>query len=210
MSEDNAAGEAPAAPAVPTLSFAPPTITANMLPRPNPSIEKQSTEDWFNLYSSVANSLIAIYRTANQEIVGQRQALATIPSLLNRNESEQRLATRIIQECATIAEAEALVKRTVGNLENECQASETVYNLKRNNRSPEDFFAILIEKEKIARVGKTNIMKKFISELPDNVKTNVQRKFTEYRKTHPNNELPDAQIEDLYSRARQLYHDKRK
>ena len=121
--EDNppppaAAAAAPAA----TMSFTPPVITANMMPVPNPSVEKQSAEDWFKIFTSVADNLIAIYRTANQEVVGQRQALATIPSLLNRNESEQRLSTRILQECKTVKEAEALVKKTVGNLENKCQA----------------------------------------------------------------------------------------
>ena len=183
-----------------TILFAPPTITANMLPKPNPSVEKQSTEDWFKVFYSVAESLIGIYRTANQEIVGQRQALATIPSLLNRNESEQRLATRIVQECKTIKEAESLVVRTVGNLENECQAAEFMFNLRRNNRTPEDFYAMLIEREKTGKIGKTNVIKKFIAELPDNVKPGIQRKFAEYREQHPD-ELPNDKIEDLYARV---------
>ena len=55
-----------------------------------------------------------------------------------------------------------------------------------------------------------NTLKNFIAKLPDSVKPSLQRKLTEYRKTHPDNELPDAQIEELYSRARQLYHDKGK
>ena len=144
--------------ATPQISFAPPIITANMLPRPNPSVEKQSPEDWFKVFATVAENLVAIYRTANQEIVGQRQALATIPSLLNRNESEQRLASRILQECTTIAEAKDLVVKTVGNLENECQATEFVLNAGRGNKSPEDFYAILVEKDKRSRLGKTCIL----------------------------------------------------
>ena len=120
------------------------------MPKPHASVEKQSTEYWFCVFSNVAENLVAIYQTAGQEVVGQGQALATIPSLLNRNESEQRLASRILQECATIKEAEELVKKTVGNLENECQATELLMNIKRNNRSIEDFYALLIEKEKIA------------------------------------------------------------
>ena len=84
------------------ITFPPPIITANMMPKPHASVEKQSTEDWFKVFSNVAESLIAIYRTAGQEVVGQRQALATLPSLINRNESEQHLATRILQECTTV------------------------------------------------------------------------------------------------------------
>ena len=160
-----------------------------MLPKPNPSIDKQSPEDWFKVFASVANNLIDIYRTAGQEVVGQRQALATIPSLLNRNASEQRLATRILEECKTIEEAKDLVIKTVGNLENECQASEHIFNAKRGNKSPEDFFAILLEKEKTSGLGRTCLMKKFISELPDNIKSSVQRKFTESRQANPDGEL---------------------
>ena len=88
-------------------------------------VETQSAEDWMIIFSAVSESLITIYRNAGQEAVGQRQALATLPSLLNRNESEKRLATRIISECATVTEAKDLVTRTIGNLENECQRSES-------------------------------------------------------------------------------------
>ena len=84
-----------------------------------------------------------------------------------------------------------------------------MFNLKRNNRSLEDFYA-LIEKEKIAKIGMTNVMKKFIAELPDNVKPSVQRKFTEHRKDHINEEIPNDLIEDLYSKARQIHNDKSK
>ena len=201
---------APPAPTAPAMTFAPPVITANMMPVPNPSVEKQSAEDWFKIFSSVADNLISIYRTANQEVVGQRQALATIPSLLNRNESEQRLSTRILQECTTVKEAETLIKKTVGNLENECQAAEVVFNMKRNNRSLEDFYALLVEKGKTAKIDQTTMIKKFIAELPDNVKPSIQRKFVEYRQTTENGELPNDQVEDLYARARQLYNDKNK
>ena len=180
------------------------------MPKPHASVEKQSTEDWFKVFSNVAESLIAIYRTAGQEIVGQRQALATLPSLINRNESEQRLATRILQECTTVTEAETLVKRTVGNLENECQASEAIFNLKRNNQSLEDFYALLVEKGKIAKLSNTVLIKKFIAELPDNVKPNIQRKFTEYREAAAAADIPNNNLEDLYARARQLFNDKKK
>ena len=193
-----------------TMSFAPPVITANMMPVPNPAVEKQSAEDWFKIFTSVADNLIAIYRTANQEVVGQRQALATIPSLLNRNESEQRLATRILQECKTVKEAETLVKKTVGNLENECQASETIFNMKRENRSLEDFYALLVEKGKTANIDSTTLIKKFIAELPDNVKPSIQRKFVEYRQATDDPQLPNEQIEELYARSRQLFNDKKK
>ena len=180
-----------------TITFAPPVITANMLPKPNPSVTQQSAEDWFKIFASVAENLVAIYRTANQEVVGQRQALATLPSLLNRNESEQRLSHRILEECTTIAEAKELVIKTVGNLENECQASEFVFNAKRGNKTPEDFYAVLVEKDRTSHLGKTCILKKFISELPENIRSNVQRKFTEARRNNPAGEIPDNEIEEL-------------
>ena len=132
--------------AVPMLP--PPPISIGMLPPINQSVEKQSPQDWMDLFVNVAESFIELYRMAGQEIVGQRQALAAIPSLLNRNESERRLATRIIQECTTIRQAQELVIKTIGNLENECQATEAFYNMKRGSRSPEDFYAILLEKDK--------------------------------------------------------------
>ena len=192
------------------LSFQPPIITANMLPKPNPSPDKQSPEDWFKLFSSVAESFIAIYREAHQEVVGQRQALATIPSLLNRNESEQRLATRIIQECTTIAEAKELVIRTVGNLENECQASEHLFNVKRGTKSIEDFYAILLEKDKTSKLGRTFVIKKLIAEMPENTKPSLQRKFSEARRTNPRGELPTNIVDELYEKARKLFNDKNK
>ena len=84
---------------MPAMTFTPPVISAALMPRPDPTVENQSAEDWFKIFKIVAESLIAIYTAAGQEIVGQRQALATLPMLLNRNESERRLATRIISEC---------------------------------------------------------------------------------------------------------------
>lgn len=112
------------------MSFAAPVITANMMPRPDPSVDRQSAEDWFKIFHAIADSLISIYRSTGQEAVGQQQALATLPSLLNRNQSEKRLATRIIQECKTIKEAQDVVVKTIGNLESECQASTVVFDLK--------------------------------------------------------------------------------
>ena len=70
------------------MNFSPTVITSQMMPRPDPSIEKQSAEERFRVFKTVADSLISIYAIAGQEAVGQRQALATLPSLLNRNESE--------------------------------------------------------------------------------------------------------------------------
>ena len=193
MSEDQASNVPPAV-TTPTvtqaMAYSPPVITASMMPRPDPSIEIQSAEDWMLIFNAVAESLISIYRTVGQEAVGQRQALATLPSLLNRNESEKRLATRIISECATIAEAKDLVVKTIGNLENECQRAESIFELKRGKKSLEDFYALLVEKERVANIGLTNVMKKFISELPAGVKASVQKKFGECRKTTPNGELP--------------------
>ena len=159
------------------MNFSPPVITAQMMPRPDPSIEKQSAEEWFRVFKTVADRLISIYAVAGQKAVGQRQALATLPSLLNRNESEQRLSTRILTECSSVQEAQNMIIKTIGDLESECQAAEVVFNLRRQQRSIEDFYALLIEKEKKARLGKTNIIKKFISELPESIKPSLQKCF---------------------------------
>ena len=191
------------------MMFSPPVITASMMPRPDPSVERQSAEEWFRIFRTVAESLIGIYRTAGQEIVGQRQALSTLPSLLNRNESEKKLSTRIITECTSIEEAEELVKRTIGDLESECQASELIFNIRRGSKSLEDFYAMLIEKEKKAGLGRTVIIKKFIAELPDAVKSRIQKKFTEFRRLDgESRELTRKHIEDLYHLAREVYNEK--
>ena len=135
------------APQAVTMTFAPPIITANMMPHPDVSVDKQSAEEWFKVFKEVADSLIGIYTAANQGVVGQRQALATLPSLLNRNESEKRLANRILSECTTVEEAEKLIQRTIGDLESECQASETVFLMKRGNASLEDLCPTYRERE---------------------------------------------------------------
>ena len=54
-----------------TMAFMPPVITAHLMPRPDPVVEKQSAEDWFKIFRTVADSFISIYRTAGQENVGQ-------------------------------------------------------------------------------------------------------------------------------------------
>ena len=68
-----------------SMNFSPPVITTQMMPRPDPSIEKQ--------------------------------ALATLPSLLNRNKSEHSLSTRILTECSTVQEALNMIIKTIGDLE---------------------------------------------------------------------------------------------
>ena len=145
---DSSVSNVPVQQTMPTMMFTPPVITASMMPRPDPSVERQSAEEWVKIFRTVAESLINIYRAAGQEIVGQRQALSTLPSLLNRNESEQKLSTRLISECNTVEEAERLVIRTIGDLESECQASEIIFNSKRSVKSLEDFHALLLEKRK--------------------------------------------------------------
>ena len=183
------------------------TLAPPVMPRPDVSIEKQSAEEWFRVFKMVADSLIGIYTAANQSIVGQRQALATLPSLLNRNASEKRLANRILSECNTVEEAERLVQRTIGDLESECQASDSIYQMKRGSSSLEDFYADLIEKGKKEKIGATNVIKKFISELPNTIKSRIQRKFSEYRTTAAVGELSNDQIEGLYVLARQIYNE---
>ena len=182
-------------PQFPTMMFAPPAITAALLPRPD-DIQKQSAEEWFKVFKAVADGLIEIYKSAGQEIVGQRQALASIPALLNRTEGEKRLALRIVTECQNIQEAEKLVCQTVGDLESECQATEAIFNLKRGNMPIEDFYALLLEKDKKAKLGRTVIIKKFIAELPSGIKTTTQKEFKKVRKGL---ELTIAEIDQIYS-----------
>ena len=95
---EGSSGTTQRSPMMPTMMFAPPPITAAILPRPD-TPQKQSAEEWFRVFRAVAENLIVIYRNAGQEVVGQRQALAAIPSLLNRTEGESRLAVRILAEC---------------------------------------------------------------------------------------------------------------
>ena len=108
------------------------------------------------MFKVVDEILIGVYAVAGQEIVWQRQALAILTNLLNRNKSESRLALRIISKCATINEAEKLITQTIAYLEAECQAAETVFALKRGNISLEDLYVFLIGKENKARIGSTH------------------------------------------------------
>ena len=139
------------------------------MPRPD-NISKQSAEEWFRIFRAVADGLITIYRNAGQVIVGQWQALATIP------------AVRIATECQNVEEAQQLIIQTIGDLESECQAAEAVFNSKRGNMPIEDYYALLLEKERKAKLGRTTIMKKFIAELPDGIKTATQKEFKKVRK----------------------------
>ena len=59
MAGDDDSPPDPVATTTTTMSFAPPVITANMMPVPNPAVEKQSAEDWFKIFTSVADNLIA-------------------------------------------------------------------------------------------------------------------------------------------------------
>ena len=59
-------------------------------------------------------------------------------------------------------------------MESECQASELIFNIRRDSKSLEDFYAMLIEIEKKAGLGRTSIIKKFIAELLDAVKSRPQ------------------------------------
>ena len=87
-----------------------------MLPRPDPDPARQSAEDWFKLFKAAAGGLVQLYCSVGQEIIGQRQALATLPALLNRNESERKLTTRILTECESLEQAEELIRLTIGDL----------------------------------------------------------------------------------------------
>ena len=88
-------------------------ITPAMLPRPDQDPARQSAEDWFKLFKTVAGGLVQLYCSVGQEIIGQRQALAALPALLNRNESERKLTTRILTESESLEQAEELIRLTL-------------------------------------------------------------------------------------------------
>ena len=90
--------------------------TPEMLPRPDPDLARQSAKDWFKLFKAVAGGLEQLYCSIGQEIIGQRQALATLTALLNRNESERKLTTRILTECENLEQAEELARLTIRDL----------------------------------------------------------------------------------------------
>ena len=111
--------------------------------------------------------------------IGQRQALATLSALLNRNESERKLTNRILTEFENLQQAEELIRLTIGDLESECQAAGMIFDMKRGNSSLEDFHARLLEKERKANLGMSCIIKKFIAELPDQIKPSMFKKYEE-------------------------------
>ena len=198
------------------MMFAPPAITAAILPRPD-TPQKQSAEEWFRVFRAVAENLIEIYRNAGQEVVGQRQALAAIPSLLNRTEGESRLATRILAECQNLKEAGELIRQTIGDLESECQATELLFNIKRGSTSLEDFYAQLVEKDRKARLGRTVVIKKFIAELPDGVKVAAQKQYQKLRqnadlevrqKQRQDAEFTKEEVDSIYALCRRVYQEK--
>ena len=156
-----------------------PVITLSMLPRPDPDPARQSAEDWFKLFKAVAGELVKLYRSVGQEIIGQRWALATLPALLNKNESERKLTTRILRECENLEQAEELIRLTIGDLESECQAAGMIFGMKRGNSSLEDFYARLLEKERKVNSWMSCIIKKLIAELPDQIKPNMLKKYEE-------------------------------
>ena len=82
---DSSVSNVPLQQAIPTMMFTPPVITASMMPTPEPIVERQSADEWVKIFRTVTESLINIYCVAGQVIVGQRQALSTLPSLLDRN-----------------------------------------------------------------------------------------------------------------------------
>ena len=93
---ESSVSNVPVKQAISTMMFTPPVITTSMMPRPHLSVERQSAEEWVKIFRIVAESFINIYRAAGQDIVGQWQALSTLPSLLNRNESEQKLSNILL------------------------------------------------------------------------------------------------------------------
>ena len=101
-------------------------------------------------------------------------------------------------ECNTVEEAERFAIRTIADLESECQASESIFNNKRNVKSSEDFYVILLEEKEKAKLGATTLMKKFISKLPEGIKPQVQKKFTEYRRADVAGELTKEHLDNLY------------
>ena len=95
--------------------------------------------------------------------------------------------------------------RTISNLELECEASESIFTSKRNVKSLEDFYILSLKKEKKAKLGATTVMKKFIPGLPDGIKPQVQRKFTEYRRADGAGKPTKEHLGDLYHLAREVF-----
>ena len=48
---DSSVSNVPVQHAIPTMMFTPPAITASMMPRPDPSVERQSAEEWVKIFS---------------------------------------------------------------------------------------------------------------------------------------------------------------
>ena len=181
-------------------------ITPAMLPRPDPA--RQSVEDWFKLFKAVTGGLVQLYCSVGQEIIGQRQALATLTPLLNRNASERKLTTRILTECENLEQTEELIRLTIGDLESECQAAGMIFDMKRGNSSLEDFYARLLENERKANMGMSCIIKKFIAELPYQIKPSMFKKYEKAKSKSMSGTLNKQRAEELYAEARTLFYEK--
>ena len=78
----------------------------------------------------------------------------------------------------------------------------------RCNSSLEDFYARLLEKERKANLGMSCIIKKFIAELPDQIKPSLFKKYEEAKSKSMSGTLNKQRAEELYMEARRLFYEK--
>ena len=80
--------------------------------------------------------------------------------------------------------------------------------MKIGNSSLEDFYACLLEKERKANLGMSCIIKKFIAELPDQIKPSMFKKYEEAKSKSMSGTLNKQKAEELYVEARTLFCEK--
>ena len=110
-------------------------ITPAMLPRPDTDPARQSAKEWFKLLKAAADGLIqscCLYCSVGQEIIGQRQVLATLHALLNRNGSERKWTTKIFTECENLEQAEELIMLALRDLR--VRMSSSKHDLRHEER----------------------------------------------------------------------------
>ena len=83
-----------------------------------------------------------------------------------------------------------------------------IFNMKRGNSSREDFYARLLKKERKTNLEMSCINKKFIAELPDQIKHNMFKKYEEAKSKSMSRTLNKQRAEELYVEARRLFYEK--
>ena len=83
-----------------------------------------------------------------------------------------------------------------------------IFDMKRGNSSLEDCCASLLERERKANLGMSCIIKKFIAELPDQIKPSRFKKYEEAKSKSISGTLNKQRAEELYVEARRLFYKK--